>query len=358
MNGPSILCALCCLLLTLQPHERDAQPGRASPDTDWLAVSGEETVRRDRASVGSVIEARREVTNRSDRAVRIRLLRSSCPCVTIEIEPAEVGPGESATVTARTHVAAVAEPQAHWVIVEVARFDEHGLVAESRQFRLNLEYTADLLLLVEPDRAWFVGTIGVPELRTFYLRSNGLDAVGFRNLRVEGEGFALDRVRRFRSMPEHRAPEDVLAVTVSYVGRSSEVVAGAVRFETDLPGMEEGRLRLEARARPRWRARPSGFALIYDVPAEHELVVEVLPQHGQPCPAHRAVVLLDTGSAFAEAARIHVQPADDRGTVRVTMGLSSRLLPDHGTANVRLLDSEGNEVLTLPVAWVRRAVAD
>jgi hypothetical protein len=327
MNISSVLCALCCLLLSPHPHQRDAQPGRTSPDADWLAVSGEETVRRDRASVGSLIEARREVTNRSDRAARVRLLRSSCPCVTIEIEPAEVGPGESATVIARTHVAAVAEPQTHWALIEVARFDVHGLVAESRQIRLNLEYTADLLLLVEPDRAWFVGTIGVPELRTFYLRSSGLDAIGLRNLRVEGEGFALDRVRRFRSMPEHRAPEDVLAVTVSYAGRSSEVVAGALRFETDLPGMEEGRLRLEARARPRWPARPAGFVLIYDEPAEHELVVEVLPRHGQPCPAQRAVLRSDPGSPFTEAAQVRLLPANESAIVRVTLVLAQSRSP-------------------------------
>ena len=244
----AIASALCGLLLALPPNERGEPPGRVPPDYDWVVVSGEETVRRERAPVGSQIEVRREVTNRSDRAARIRLIRSSCPCVTIEIEPTAVGPGESATITARTHVSAVAEPQTHWAIVEVARLDEHGLVGDSRQVRLNLEYTADLLLLVEPDRAWFVGTIGVPEHRTFYLRSSGFDAIGFKNMRVAGEGFALDRVRRFRSTPEHRAPEDVLAVTVSYVGRSSDVVTGAIRFDTDLPGMEEGGLRLEARA--------------------------------------------------------------------------------------------------------------
>lgn len=73
MKISSVLCALCCLLLSPHPHQRDAQPGRTSPDADWFAVSGEETVRRDRASVGSLIEARREF-----RIARIAQSASAC----------------------------------------------------------------------------------------------------------------------------------------------------------------------------------------------------------------------------------------------------------------------------------------
>lgn len=358
MTRDAMAFALCGLLLAPALNEHGEAPGGAPPESDWVVVSGDESVRRERAAVGSQIEVRREVTNRSDRTARIRLIRSSCPCVTIEIEPVQAGPGESATITARTHVSAVAEPQMHWAIVEVARLDENGLALDSRQVRLNLEYTADLSLLVEPARAWFVGTIGVPEHRTFYIRSSGLDAVGFKGLCAEGNGFAIDGVRRFRSMPENRAPEDVLAVTVAYTGQTTEVVMGAVRFATDLPGMQDVRLPLEARAVARWRARPAGFALLHDGHGVCETAAEILTREGRSCPARRADVVCEEGRTLGDAVRARVLPPDSHGNVRVTLALHTDELPDHGRANVRLFDAEGRVVHVLPLAWVRRVGHD
>lgn len=331
-----------------------AAPSFRDSEQDIVRVSGDESHPCGRMGLGGSAAHKRSVENATTQTVTLRVVATSCPCVSTKLEPEALPPGEKGQVSVSTPVMPVSGPQAHWAIVEASVKNADGSAGESQRFRLAFSYQADLAFVVEPRELWPVVIRGDAVERLVYVRSSAMDALGIRNVKAVGEGISVIKKRRISVPAPARTGEEALAITLRVEGTGSNLHDGQLVFETDDDRFPQMKVPIQVRVKERWVCQPAGFALIFDrsgIPQSQSMAVSSREQ--TPCPAHTAELLDDSGKRYSEGGLTITLNCDKSSTQLVLRADPARLADSCGLAKIVLRSADGAALHTVPVAWIK-----
>ncbi|MGE3108151.1 MAG: hypothetical protein AB7O77_07330 [Phycisphaerales bacterium] len=323
--------------------------------TPPLELRGDEHNDIGRLPVGELATRDRTVTNTTKHRLTSKVLRSSCPCVTVLCQPPNLEPGASGSIRISTPVAPIAEPQRHWAVIEYSARNDQQEVITSERVMISVGYQADLRLIVEPQRIWMTAVAGEPAERTVYLRSSALDALNIHDIRTDSESVLISSTRRFPVQADDRPGEEALALTISASVSTTGLLEANLLFRTDDPTIPEGRIQVAVKTVDRWIAESAGFIYLFShLDEAQSKTIRVRSRHRDDASVADLRVRLEGGvDADARAFRaslIH-QGTD---SVLVTLVLKADLLAaNEGLAQVELLDTNGQTLSALPVAWIK-----
>jgi hypothetical protein len=322
---------------------------------DIVKVAGEQ--RRDfgRLAVGSSAEHSRQVFNIGTETVRLRVVQTSCPCVSVLIGERAIGVSESQTVTLRAPVLPISGRQAHWALLEASSQDG-DIVHDTARFRIEVSYEADITFVVKPSRLWISGIAGSTHDRTVYVRSTAIDAVNVHDIRVTSDQVRVKGVRRF-SIPDPTRTEEVLAITLTASLQEPGISETALLFASDDPAFRECRVPISLRVFEKWAGTPDGFAFIVPADSTTCMTREVIlaSESGETCPAASIRLQTDDGlPAHVDGVEISSSPHATSKGVRISVRLDpGQLTHREGVYQVAVFDGEEKVLRVLPLAWVK-----
>ncbi|MEX2218566.1 MAG: DUF1573 domain-containing protein [Phycisphaerales bacterium] len=321
-------------------------------DDKWTRVVGSAAGSLGKCTVGETAAHACHIKNVGASRATLRKVQSSCSCLTIQIEPAEIGPDEEARIAIIAPVVAAAGRQEHYVIIEAA-FVEDGKTIHKERVHVSVGYEADLALLVDPRQLHVAAVEGRETLRTIYIRSRALDAVNVRDLECDLKGVHVGNPRRFVVPSPDRPGEEALAIPVAFRPTQTGLFCGELVFRTDDQNQAEVRIPIELNVRSQMVAAPAGFALIMsDGQGQRTDTVVVRRRDGQPFEVAGARVAAQAGGVV-DGFKILLDSTSDRVSVRVQLETITRVLPQEGVGSVELLDRSGVVIDRLPLAWVK-----
>lgn len=200
---------------------------------DGVEVVGDEALRVGAIEVGRRVSHSRVFRNTGTCPVSLRVVSSSCPCVSVEIDPAggAVEPGREARVAISTPVTAADAEQTHWALIEASSSDAVGRIVSTQRARIVVSFWPDLAFLVEPTSICIHAVRGESARRTVYIRSDTLDALNVRGIRTDVQGVRVLGQRRLKGYAENRPNEEAWAVDIGgrVVGARRVLRVAAIR---------------------------------------------------------------------------------------------------------------------------------
>lgn len=360
----TILTAITSTLLLALPTQAEAARDPAStyaltsphaPQPSQITIKGDELRNAGELPIGGIASHSRVVSNGSKHPLQLRVVHSSCPCVTVHLGERPVSPGEEQKVALEAPVLAIALEQSHWVVIEAAQQNDDGTIAARQQFRLQVRYTADISLIVKPDTLWIAGASGSIAERTVYIRTDSLDALQVRNLFIDHPDFSVASTRTFAIVTDTRN-EQVLAVTIKAILGKPGVFSTALSFATDDPDFPEYSIPIHVRIRNKWTAAPAGFAFIFpEESGSFARTIKIADKPDEKCPVAR-VELRDEQDKPITVNGLTLSVARNAANTGCTITATadtSKLLATEGVASVALFNEKDELVQHVPLAWVK-----
>lgn len=357
-----LLRTYCLVLLAVEPGYRFSPVGAhhpyTEPPSEAIFVDGPELARLGRLSTRSLAIHARTVSNHTLSPLRLRVLRVSCPCVTVQIEPELIAPGESASVTLLAPVLASGLEQSHDVEIEAISGGEVEARASSK-FRVAVVYSADIDFVVKPEAMWIIVVEGSPVERSLFVRSPSIEAIAIKNIRCTLPQFSVIKQRTFPVPTEHQPPtEEAMSIRFRATFDSPGFYEGRIEFDTSHPDFKPAWIPVQVRVLPRWTSDPDGFAIILakDDNAPLDRSVRVATRDGSPLPKLSAKIENVDGEPGALAAFSAVAEPDataDGAIVRLHTDVP-KLVGTEGLARVVLSSEDGKFTRNISIAWIRR----
>lgn len=348
------VCAAMIARTSLAWQAPSVSPG--GPDQAALKVSMPEHVDVGVLGIGEWATHLREIQNYSNGSITLHVIRSSCPCVEVQLEPTIVPPGETGVVRIRAPVTAVAGRQTHYATIEANAVDDHGGLFQSARFDVAVSYQADLAFVIKPDKLWISTVNGAITERVVIVRSDVLDALNVRRFTINDEDLKVARVRRLPVPAPDRPGEEALVITLSGVFHTAGVRDRVLTFQTDDPDFASATIPIQIAVREFWLAVPAGFPIIIQENAA-PIVQEVAlwGRDGSACPVARVELREENGEpALRQGFSFSVIPGERNQVTRVRLVCDpSKIDPAEGILQLALFDRSGSLLRMLPVAWVR-----
>ncbi len=216
----SLLIAVCTLSFVIAPMARSEPPINQPTTPGLLSIDTAKSGPLDCGYVFLGGHARRDVVlrNLTGDAVALTIDQKSCFCVEAAIEPATIGPGESAILHIDVKVAGGTGPQRHGVVVGAT--PRNG--GPAQQVECDIQYTPDRSVEVSPaflDRRIVAGAPFRAELFVMRLTPGDLTLThptfNVPGLSVEDKGL-LDENPTVRRFEIHGAPERIGTVVEKF----------------------------------------------------------------------------------------------------------------------------------------------
>jgi hypothetical protein len=298
----------------------------------------------------------REVTNDFSGPLRLRVLSSSCPCVTVKLEPEVIPVGGTGLVTIYAPVVAVASEQFHWAKIGY-EVDSAG-EASRGQFDVAVRYSAKLDVLVVPQQLWITAVAGLPTERSIFLRSIAIDALNPRNFRFSESGISnlrVVRTRRFMVPTEDRPGEECLQIYLEADHDEPGLFKTTLTFDAE--GTEaEHRVAIQIRVLPRIKISPAAAVFLSSHESEKSVFVE--RRDGGKLLASKARFDSQMSDMNSNTNGVSAKISEENGALRVLISIDRSRLPSSGWGDLVLENEEAETVAKIPVVWVFQSVTD
>jgi hypothetical protein len=326
-----------------------------SGESTGIQINGSTETNSGRLPLGQSSVCAVEIRNTTEMNARIRLVKSTCPCVNVSISQAEISKAQSANVSISVSVSPVTGVQAHAAEFAVDFIGKDGSIERSTRFVLKVSYVADLALVVEPKMLWATVVSGQTAVRSIFSRSSGLDAL---NLRVESVSLDLvqrqDR-KRFDIHAPARDAESVFVDKFVFTGERPGAYEGSILLRTDDPDLSEYKIPVRLRVLDRVVATPAGFGFVYRYDRESSKIVRTVRLEGRDARAIPDIacrVLDDRGEPLSSEL-LTLSIKRDGDAVLVSATLDTAKAGDAGVVTVQIHDASDRVIIELPLAWIQ-----
>jgi len=284
-----------------------------------------------RVAVGSRLIRRLTFVNKLDREVFVEVLSTTCGCTKASFDTLTVGPASYVALTAIVDVAATPGPQ-----MQTVRFksswnvaDETGVCAVKYEPEIDYETLPSMIRRSAPAGSNL-------QLNTWvHWPGEVAKRQRIHDLSCSLPGFSHGAVRAITDGP------NVLAVQFSGAVPPPGAYRGDIYFQVD-PADKPVRVPVFLRSLAPWVATPGGA--IFDGPLT-VCAVELKPD--QPSAQPSAIRLRNPDAPI----RAFLEPADAAKSVRTLRVERSGELTTCGGTVIEVLDSDGNILVLIPVAY-------
>jgi hypothetical protein len=291
--------------------------------------------------VGTTASRSLSVENTSPHRVTLRVLKKSCACITVEVDPDVLEPGQISTVYMATDVRPDVDAQVHGIEIEAIGIKSDGhsrrqLIAAAMSFQ------PDIPFAVYPAAMVIHATAGDSIERELHIVASSANEFAIFDLSTTLPGFDL-------RLAEGPAPRGVTAVlTLHGVAPSPGRHEARAVFNTDVSSNPLVHVPIVVVSISEWQADPPGLAVLVEGHfnrSTHDIRLRLATQRDVPSPSVAMIV------PPIDGVRATVRSQDSPLSVVVDIDPSAVPAPN-GTTNVRLLDADGRFVLAIPIVWI------
>lgn len=293
--------------------------------------------------VGDEVSRVFRVTNTQQEPVSIRLLNKTCGCVSAEINPSELRPGESAEVRLSTPSAPLGGEQYHTASFEVSAQAGTGQWKRICTFAASFRYTPEMEFQVfPPNRLLAHAVAGRSKDVVIYVNADHARNRPPRHLQA--------------SIPEivpvgvEEVPENVNVVKLRFRVRPTAVgvLSGTVGFETDSRRFPKVVLPITVVVQPEVLVNPPGFIVDRShLGSGSRFTCTIAARHESGSLPRGLRTLSEKGHFEAQIEQVK------GGSAQLVVTASGKL-PASGSDQVWILDDSGNKLAAVPLAWTER----
>jgi hypothetical protein len=298
--------------------------------------------------IGSV--ARREVVlkNTGPHRILLNVVAKSCPCLTVFIDPKELGPGQTASVEIMTDVAAVGAAVRYTVDVEAQTVLSAGRAGRSQLLHFEIIYEPDVQAVVTPTTLHLVATPSRPARRTLVIRRLDGEAVTGVRTTLPGDWISVAEVAPWADNPAQKVVTLQSATTTPGFYRAARR-EGLLRVFVAGQETHVARVNVSLRVEPDVIALPAGLTWNAADPRPFRESVLLTDRATPARPALTAS--LERPSPLVDSLAL-VARAGGRWQLNVTPAPLARTLDaPPQVLQVVIRDASGAQLTTVPLVW-------